>query len=314
MKDLSVKLSTARTNFRTNNIGKRYVQKGKKLGLKLIVYIVLLELGFIFILPFIYMLSRSAMSLTDLLDDSVSWLPNAIYWQNFVDAYQAMNFGTTFTNSVLTSVVPMVGQIISCAIAGYGLGRYSFRGSNLIFVLLLVCLIVPPQTTIVAFYSMYAKLELINTPFPYILPAFFAQGIRGALFTLIFTQFFKNLPRELDEAARIDGAGAIRVFANVMLPLAKPAMFVVAVFSLVWHWNDDFFIKFFANKSGMFTLPRQLESINASYLQFASVDNSHNEGMLMAAGLLVVIPLFIVYIIGQRYLVEGVERTGLAGD
>ncbi|WP_309119251.1 carbohydrate ABC transporter permease [Paenibacillus sp.] len=254
------------------------------------------------------------MSIPDLLDESVAWLPNTVYWQNYVDAYQKMNFPFTFKNTFMNSVIPMFGQLLSCAIAGYGLGRYRFRGSGLIFVLLLICLIVPPQTTIIAFYSMYANMELINTYWPTILPALFAQGIRGALFTLIFTQFFKGLPRELDEAARIDGAGAFRVFSRVMLPLAKPAIFVVAVFSLVWHWNDNFYPRYFANKAEMFTMPWQLEIINYDYLLKGSVDANLNEGMLMAAVILIVAPLFLVYMVGQRYLVEGIERTGLAGD
>lgn len=307
-------LSQAKAFLNERNIVLRYTQKLKRLAFRCLVYVVLLEFGFIFLLPFIYMVSRSTMSVGDLLDESVAWLPNSVYWQNYADAYRSLNFPVTFKNTLMNSVVPMIGQIASCAIAGYGLGRYKFRGTGFIFVLLLVCLIVPPQTTIIAFYSMYAKWELINTYWPMILPAFFAQGIRGALFTLIFTQFFKGLPRELDEAARIDGAGGFTVFTRVMLPLAKPAIFVVAMFSLVWHWNDNFFARYFANKSEMFTMPWMLEIINYDYLLKGAVDANLNEGMLMAAVLIIVAPQFIVYMIGQRYLVEGIERTGLAGD
>lgn len=307
-------ISQAKAYLNERNITLRYKQKMKKLGFQCLVYIVLLEFGFIFLLPFIYMISRSTMSVGDLLDDSVVWLPNSIYWENYADAFSRLNVPVSLKNTLINSVIPMIGQILSCAIAGYGLGRYKFRGSGFIFVLLLVCLIVPPQTTIVAFYSMYAKWELINTYWPMILPAFFAQGIRGALFTLIFTQFFKGLPRELDEAARMDGAGGFLVFSRVMLPLAKPAIFVVAMFSLVWHWNDNFFARYFANKGEMFTMPWMLEIINYDYLLKGPTDANLNEGMLMAAVLLIVAPQFIVYMIGQRYLVEGIERTGLAGD
>lgn len=311
---LEPRLLRARTYWRERNLVLRYTQKTKKIGFRCLVYLVLLEFGFIFLLPFLYMLSRSTMSIADLLDESVVWLPNSVHWQNYADAFRELNAPVTFKNTFMNSVIPMAGQLISCAVAGYGLGRYRFRGSGLIFVLLLICLIVPPQTTIIALYTMHSEMGLINTYWPTILPAFFAQGIRGALFMLIFTQFFKGLPKELDEAARIDGAGAFRVFSRVMLPLAKPAVFVVAVFSLVWHWNDNFHARYFANTADMFTMPWQLEIVNFEYVVNAGADAALNEGMLMAAVLMIVAPLFVVYMIGQRYLVEGIERTGLAGD
>lgn len=314
MKDLSVKLSKATGMMQENNVGKRYTQKGKNLALKIFSYIVLVELGFIFLLPLLFMVSTSTKSLADLLDSSVVWLPNGVYWDNFVVAYNNLNFAVTLKNSFMMAILPMIGQVLSCAIAGYGLGRYQFRGSKLIFALVLLCLIIPPQTIIISLYSLFSELEWINTYLPFVVPAFFGQGLRGALFMLIFTQFFKGLPKELDEAARIDGAGALRVFLTVMLPLAKPAMFVVAMFSLVWNWNDNYMASFFVNSPEMRPLSTQLDSMNGTFNMGGGVENGLNEAVMMAGCILVVLPLFIVYILGQRYLVEGVERTGLAGD
>ncbi|GGD51219.1 carbohydrate ABC transporter permease [Paenibacillus nasutitermitis] len=307
-------LKNMKHHYHRNNVGRRYVHKAKQIIMKLLVYIVLLELGFIFLLPLLYLVSKSSMSMEDLVDASVVWLPSEFHWQNFIDGFNGLNFKVTGLNSLMMSVLPAVGQVISCAIAGYGLGRYEFPGSRIIFGVVLLCLIIPPQTTIISLYSLFADLHWINTYWPFIVPSFFAQGLRGALFMLIFTQFFKGLPKELDEAARIDGAGAIRVFSAVMLPLAKPAMFVVAMFSLVWNWNDTYMSQFFVNQPDMRPLPLQLMSVNQNYLLQMGNPAGGTQAYLMAACLLVVLPLFVIYIIGQRYLVEGVERTGLAGD
>lgn len=314
MKDLGVKLAEARHQFDRLNIGKRTAQRLKTTGLRILTYVVLLELGFIFILPLLYMVSTSTKSIGDLLDESVVWLPSGIYWDNFAKAYEQMNFSVTVKNSIMMAFVPMIGQVLSCAVAGYGLGRYQFRGSKLIFGLVLFCLIIPPQTIIISLYSFFSQLGWINTYAPFIVPAFFAQGLRGALFMLIFTQFFRGLPKELDEAARIDGAGALRVFVTVMLPLAKPALFVVAMFSLVWQWNDNYMAQFFVNLPDLRPLPNQLDQMNATYMIAGGKPDGLNKGVLMAACLMVVMPLFLVYLIGQRYLVEGIERTGLTGD
>lgn len=162
---------------------------------------------------------------------------------------------------------------------------------------------------------MYATVNWINTLFPVIIPELFGHGLRGALFVLIYSQFFKNLPVALDEAARIDGAGAVRLFVKIILPLAKPAIVLVAIFSFVWHWNETYSHTMFISDNNLMTVMAKFEMMFDP--QFASIYGSGNynslafEAIKMACALLAVLPLIIFYLVFQKQFTEGIERTGL---
>ncbi|MBP1991744.1 carbohydrate ABC transporter permease [Paenibacillus eucommiae] len=297
-----------------------YRKKSGHLLLHTAVYLIVLSLSFIFLLPVLYMLVTSFKSLGDLLDSTIVWIPRAIQWSNFVEAARGLHLEQSIRNTLIVSVIPCVGQLISCSIAGYGFGRFRFPGHNLLFGLLLLSLLIPPQTIIISLFTLFQKIGWLNTLWPFIVPSFFAQGLRGALFVLIFSQFFRNLPRELEEAARIDGAGPIRLFTVIMLPLARPALFLVALFSFVWHWNDYYEPSLYLNLDSLFTLPIWLLSIGAGPKSTfdagagGQAGLGFNEPIIMAACLIVVVPLMVLYVFAQRYLKEGVERTGFGGE
>lgn len=294
----------------------RYARKGKSLFFKMLTYLVLLELSFIFVLPILYILSTSSKSIEDYLDSTIVWIPTAIHYFNFEQAFKGMYYMESLTNSLTVTLLACIGQVLSCAITGYGFGRYKFPGSGFLFSLVLLTLLVPPQTIIISLYSLFKELGWINTFYPFIIPSFFAHGLRGALFILIFRQFFRSLPTEIEEAARIDGAGAIRIFTTIMVPLAKPAIIIVGLFSLVWHWNDYYEPILYLNREEFYTLPIRLESLgrNINDIFGSNTDAGLNEPVIMAACFLIVAPLFILYILGQSFIKEGIERTGFGGE
>jgi len=252
-------------------------------------------------------------------------VPKSFSLANYGFAYNALIYMKSFGNSLMTSLVPALIQIVSCAIVGYGFARYYFPGKGLCLALVMFTFLVPPQTIVVPLYIFFSDLGAINTYVPFWAPAMFGHGLRGALFVLIFTQFFRGLPHQLEEAARIDGAGAFRTFWSIMLPLAKPAMLVVFLFSLVWHWNDMFQPGLFVFQSDNFNLTQQLGIMNGQgeqELAFGTGTSSSDAivqiptyaNRVMAGALMTILPILVLYLFTQRYFVESVERTGIAGE
>ena len=167
----------------------------------LLIYLLLIDIAFAFLLPVIYMASTSLMTVQDFLDPGVYWIPRGVYWDNLVLSFQSMDYLVGLKNSSTIVFFGTVGQIISCSLAGYGFARFKFPGRDILFMLVLFTFIVPPQTIIVPLFILYRELGWIDTFLPFTVPAFLAHGLRGSLLVLIFRQFFKRQPYELEEAA-----------------------------------------------------------------------------------------------------------------
>jgi multiple sugar transport system permease protein len=178
--------------------------------------------------------------------------------------------------------------------------------------LVLFAMIVPPQAIIIQLFILYGELGWLDTYLPFIVPSALGMGLRGALFVFIFRQFFKGMPWELEDAARIDGAGPLRVFFNIMLPPAQPAIVVVFLFAFVWHWNDGLEPSIYLNRAEKFFLPQRLTVVEMA-LENLRFHAMWGTGVIMAAALLVILPLLVLYLFTQRYFVESIERTGLIG-
>lgn len=288
----------------------RRVQRWFFLG---VVYLILIDIAFSFLMPVIYMASTSLMTIQDFLDPGVYWIPRAVYWDNFVLSFQSMNYLVGLKNSAITVFFGTLGQIISCSLAGYGFARFKFPGRDFLFMAVLFTFIVPPQTIIVPLFILYRELGWIDTFLPFTVPAFFAHGLRGSILVLIFRQFFKRQPFELEEAAYIDGSGPIRTFSMIMLPLARPALLVTFLFSLVWHWNDYYEPMMYLMRPQSFTVPLRLNILEQGLQQLTGgqAGQLFNEPLMMAACFLVVLPPLILYMLTQRFFVESIERTGL---
>lgn len=308
-----------------SNIVKRYENLGYKAKKKIrfvigrvFLYYVLIEMAFLFVLPFIYIITTACMSSADYLDPTVVYIPSAVEWSNFEKAFEALNYPWAFLWTLIASLGSAVLQTVFCAIAGYALGRYKTKWRNFVFVLVILVLLIPPQTTILASYGMFVEMDMINTFFPILLPCLFGLGLRGALFVLIYMYFFQRIPDAMDDAARIDGAGAGRVFFQIMLPLVKAAMTITFIFSFVWHWNDNYETATYIYKAERMTLQPRLANISKYYSDLAGFNGSASlqeraltEPMLFAGCLLVLLPVLLVYILGQKKLVAGIERIGV---
>lgn len=276
-------------------------------------YLMLLNISFVFLFPVLYLLVTSAQTVEDFVDPTVYWIPTKIQWDNYVLAFKGLFYPQALLNSTVVSGLSAVGQVLSASLAGYGFARGRLPGRDVLFMLAMLTFLIPPQTIIVPLFMLYKTLGWIDTYAPFIVPSFFAHGLRGALFIFVFRQFFRGQPWELEEAARIDGAGALRTYLQIMLPLARPAVLVVFLFSLVWHWNDFFEPSVYLYNQARFTLPLRL-NIFYTGLQIvtgAQAGELYNEPLLMAASLLVIIGPLLIYLVAQRYFVQSIERTGL---
>lgn len=286
-------------------------------------YFLLATLSFVFLYPFIKMITQSLMTDDDLINITVKWLPSEATWSNYGVAYKKLQFGTYVWNSIKVAVIATIGHVFSCAMTGYAFARYNFRFKGLMFGLVILSMIVPVQTIIIPQYMQYSNWGWINSQYylPLLVPTFFGFGLSGGFFIFLFRQFFLGLPYEMEEAARVDGCGPIRTYARIMLPMSQSSLLVCSVLSLVWHWNDYFEPGIYITDVWLKMLPNRLPSLYAelSKENFTMIEKNDieglifNEAMLMAATFLCIVPILILYLILQRRFMEGVERSGLTG-
>lgn len=294
------------------------VQDNSGFLMKLCVYSLLVGIGFVYLYPIIYMGSYSFKSLEDLLNPLINWIPSAIYLENYQVAYQVLNLVPTLLETLYVTVLPSIVQTAIAAIIGYGFARFEFPLKKILFGMVLATFIIPPQVLMIPRYVFYNELELIGSSLSFILPAAFGQGLNSTIFILIFYQFFRGMPQSLEEAANLDGAGNLRIFLTIAIPMAVPAIIISFLFSFVWYWNETTMASlYFGNE--LTTLPIQLEKFQATYQQMRGgsemqVENDINEGISMAGTMLSILPILLVYFFTQRWFVEGVDRSGITGE
>lgn len=298
-------------------------------------FLLLAGLCFVILYPLLYMISCAFRAQEDMNDPTVMWIPRHLTLEIIRETAQAMDYGNTFVRTLLLNIGCSLVQVVSCALTGYGFARFRFRGKRLLFVLVLMQIMVPGQIISIPQYmefryclglqplmekispSLGAACNLIDSPLTMYLPAMMGNGIRAGLMIYIFRQCFRGLPRELEEAAYLDGCGALRTFLQVMVPNALPAFLTVFLFSVVFYWND-FYISstFFTQNATMAIMLKNLKTqLTQVLFNSAAVDISPRELMLwMEAGcLLAVVPLLVLYACLQKYFTEGIERSGLVG-
>lgn len=282
---------------------------------KLLIYYMLSIVAFLYLQPFFYMISTMLKNLTDLLDPTVQWIPRTVDWSNLRRAFGGLKYPESFLNTTTIALFGSLVQVLICGMTGYALARLRFPGKSLFFGLVFLTFLIPPQIIIIPLYMIFSKLGWLNTPFVFLVPALFGQGLKSALFIIIFRQFFKSLPKALEEAASIDGATAFRMFFRIVLPLSLPACLVVFLFSFVWYWNEFYLSSFFLSTD--FTpLSLRLGSLETTIfgsnpVPEAQAANPVTEGTKMAGAFLIVLPPLLLYMFAQRWFVEGIERTGL---
>ena len=283
-----------------------------------VLYALLIAIGFVYLQPLLFMFVTSIKSPDDLLNPMVQWVPTELYFGNYIKSYRVLNYPNTLMSSIVISVIPSLLQTFVASVIGYGLARYRFRGKSIIFLLLLVTFVIPPQNTVIPQMLTYRDLGLLGNPLALILPAMLGQGYRSAIFILIFYQNFISFPKVLEESARLDGASDLRIFFTIAVPSAIPAFIVSFIFSTVWYWNETFLTGIFL-EGGVTTLPMQLSRFTQAYENMyppgtVNIFDRLNEAVKMSGTFLNILPLLVMYFVLQRWFVESVEMTGITGE
>ena len=286
----------------------------------------ILGLSYQFLFPVFYMVVTTFQN-PSVVDPSVIWIPKNWSSEGIRGAIENLKFFDSLFLTAVISLFSTIASMISCSMVGYGFARFQFKGKSLVFALVVLTIIVPPQALTMSSFLNYwyfdfggilslfgASVNLLNTPWVFIAPAMLASGLRGGLFIFIFRQFFAQQPKELEEASKIDGCGPFRTFVRVMIPMAAPAFVTVLLFSLVWHWNDIYSASVYFTdevKPLSVMLYYLKDSLEASGLITANVTAGR---MYMMAGVLLAIsPLIILYLFTQKFFTESIERTGIVG-
>lgn len=266
-------------------------------------FTVLLLVGFsiVFILPFAWMVATSLKPLNETMTLPPKWLPSEPQWRNYPDAMEAMGpFWLYARNSLLLALLNVVGTVASSALVAYGFSRIEWRGRDNVFLLLLATMMIPFPVVMVPVYTLFRELGWIGTFAPLWVPSFLA----GAFNVFLLRQFFLSIPKDLTEAARIDGCGEFRIFWQIILPLAKPALLTVALFQFMATWNDFLGPLIFLVRQEQFTLALGLQN-------FQSLQGGTAWHWLMAASTLVVLPVILLFFLTQRTFIRGISTTGL---
>lgn len=267
-------------------------------------YLIVGALSVLFILPFIWMLSTAFKTAPQCVDYPPTFIPRPFTLRAFTEVFEISPILTYIRNSIVIVLLNILGTLISCSLVAYGFARFRCKENGFWFTILLSTMMIPGFTLIIPQFSLYTRLGWVNTILPLTLPAFLATN---AFSVFILRQFFMSFPRELDEAARLDGCSYMGVLVRILLPNSKTSMFVVALFCFVGVWNDFFGPMIYLNDMEKYTLAVGLVMLKAS--QGATLDM----GPMMAGALLVVIPTFFLYLTCQKYFVQGVVTSGLKG-
>src|SRR5690554_2698363 len=282
---------------------------------KSIIYLMLISFSYIYLYPILYMLTNSVMGGNDLINDGVKWIPTKLYLSNYKQAWQVLDMKNSFFETTFYVLKISLLVTFTSAITGYGFARFDFPFKKILFVLMLSTFILPTQITMTATMVITRKLGLISTQRAMTVPAFLGQGISSAIYILIFYQFFKTIPTVLAESAEIDGASEFKIFRSIALPLAIPSVVVVFLFAFVWYWNETYLTGLMAGSD--LTLPLKILSFKSSYEALfppGSTGAALNEAVVLAANMLVILPLLIIYFVGQKQFTESIDRTGITGE
>jgi multiple sugar transport system permease protein len=289
------------TQSTTNTQKKKIFSNRLKARLgKFFVYLFLIPSSAIMLLPFFWMLSASLKLDKDVFRFPIEWIPSVLQWSNFVEIWTRIPFLTFFANTTKLTVIITLLQLFTSSFAGYAFAKLKFRGRDALFLLYISSIAVPWQAYMVPQFIMMRNLDLVNTHLALILlQAFTAFGV------FLMRQFFVSIPDDILDAARIDGLSEYGIYFRIMLPLSKPALATLTIFTSVFVWNDFMGPLIYLNDTSLKTIQLGLRLFIQQY--------SANYALIMAASLVSVIPIIILYIVFQRFFVEGIATTGIKG-
>lgn len=262
-------------------------------------YLLLTVALLVVITPFLWMVLGSVKTSSELRQVPPTWLPESPTLENFRDLFSRMNFGRFFLNSTVVAVAVTAGNLLFCSAVGYALAMLNFRGKRTVFLLIMTTLMIPGVVTFVPLFVLVANMGLVNT-----LPGLFLPFLVGPFGVFLMRQFILGLPRDLVEAARIDGAGELAIFARVILPLLGPALATLGILTFLGSWNNFLWPLVVAQSESHYTLPVALAL-------YSTGQNSTNYGLLLAGATVVIIPILVVFLVFQRRFIEGIATTGI---
>lgn len=265
-------------------------------------HLVLIALSILFLVPFLWALSTSLKDEGNVFAFPPQLIPETLHWRNYVDALTTVPFGRYALNTLFLVVVRVVGNLLSCSLVAFSFARLRWRGRDVVFFILLATMMVPHEVTLIPQYIIFAKIGWVNTYLPLTVPAFFADS---AFYVFLLRQFFLAIPRELDDAARVDGAGFFEIYWRIILPLSKPALIAIGIFTFQNSWNAFF-------GPLIYLQDRSLYTVSLGLKQFQE-ENYTIWTQLMAASVAIMIPTLLVFFLLQRRFVEGITFTGLKG-
>lgn len=259
--------------------------------------------GLLFLFPIFWMVRSSFMGLEELYQTPPVIFPRMGTMKNYGEALKQSDLLLQFRNSCMITALCVAGTVLSSSVTAYGFSRFDFKYKNIWFMLIISTMMLPAAVTLIPQYQMWNKLHLLGTIAPMVVPAWFGGN---AYFTFMLRQFFQTIPKELDEAARVDGAGYFRIYCKIILPLTKPALIVVALFAFVNAWNEFFYTVIYLNGH------QELKTLTLGLYMFKGV-YSTNYGAVLALAGIISIPALLFFLIGNRYFVEGISMTGIKG-
>ncbi|WP_336885102.1 carbohydrate ABC transporter permease [Caldalkalibacillus salinus] len=264
----------------------------------------IIGLGFIMLYPILWMFVSSIKPEAEIFQNAASLIPSDIKWENYAvgwEGYGQYDFGLFFKNSIIVTSLVVVGTLFSSSLVAYGFARLTFKFQKFLFACLLGTVMLPVQVVVIPQYILYHKLNWIDTFLPLVVPAFVGGA---AFFIFLMVQFIRGIPRELDEAAVIDGCSPFGIFWHVILPLCKPALITVTIFSFMWTWDDFFTPLIFLQDTSLYTVALGLRG-------FMDPDAMTAWGPLIAMSSLSLLPQFILFLFCQKYIVKGIATTGI---
>lgn len=315
--------------------GKDVLKKaGKNLTVNIIRYVLFIALSYILLYPFLYVVINSFKSFSDTFDVTVNWVPKSFNLENFALAFKVFEVPKSFLNTIVYEIISALMQFCSCMVAAYGLSRYKLKGKSIMMALLILNILVPSMMIITPSYVNFSQMDLfgilgliskvvgteirpnlIGTPLVLYLPSILAVGLKGGLFIYIFMQFFKGLPKELEEAAWIDGAGPWKTFLRIVVPSSGAAAITVLLFSIVWHWNDYYLAQMYMEDKTLATaLNSYSGTLAISKLQLDTAMTGIAHIQIVTAGCVIfIVPLLIFYLVMQKKFIASIATSGIVG-
>ena len=313
---------------------KKYSQNATKSIFSIFRLVILISIGFVILYPLFYMIITSVQSKHAFLNSSRVWIPNSFsIKENFSFAFEALDYGKSLISTLKYEVLSAIIQVCSCAFAAYGFARFKFKEKGILLIILFLTILIPDMMLLIPRMINYSHLDflgvlglfnkiadvdlrpnILNSGWVFWLPSMFGVGLKSGILIYIYIQFFKSLPKELEEAAWVDGAGPFKTFLSIALPSSGVVILTVTIFSLIWHWNDSLLSGIYLTENYPLAVNlKMMPTALSKYNILISARNPESMAYLMAGCVLFITPMLVLYMFVQRGFIESIDRVGITG-